>query len=505
MIRDMGREIVRLESKEPGKRSRLWHPKDSLHTLRENSGSKEIEGLSLNMNMYHVSTTRNSGEVVLETTAFTSMRKLRLLELCDVQLNGCYQEFPKGLRWLCWSEYPLDSIPNDFVLENLVVLEMHYGSLKQVWKGTKHLPSLKTLDLSHCHGLTESGLPRVRDLSMASCESLEKVTFQSLSCLPERIRLFSSGPSQIVEIEHWYKLVPIGRVDVEMINLLGLCSLDPMEPIRMETPASVNTTMEIQGLYEYGIFSTFLPGTVNKVPGEFSHSSIGGFSISFTVPLLSNHRIRGLNIYCVYAKDSNLEGLWASSPVIIIVRNKSKDLRWIYWPSCYGIPGKEQDLIWLSHWKFGNQLEAGNQITASVFSRHTPYVVKEWGIRIVHEEEDTMCRPLYNSCRKDPDNEEVIGIGGDLSELYLVLPGIYFFCGGPIKEHKKLYAFWIEASWIRESGEEIGKGGIQQAEPDGMLAAAEAEERGGISNFCGCKILVVHMFMSMVEICRNLW
>lgn len=35
MIRDMGREIVRLESKDPEKRSRLWNCKDSLNVLRE--------------------------------------------------------------------------------------------------------------------------------------------------------------------------------------------------------------------------------------------------------------------------------------------------------------------------------------------------------------------------------------------------------------------------------------------------------------------------------------
>lgn len=35
MIRDMARGIVRLASKEPGKRSRLWHHKDSFRVLRE--------------------------------------------------------------------------------------------------------------------------------------------------------------------------------------------------------------------------------------------------------------------------------------------------------------------------------------------------------------------------------------------------------------------------------------------------------------------------------------
>ena len=37
MIRDMGRGIVRLESEEPGERSRLWHHKDSFKVLTENN------------------------------------------------------------------------------------------------------------------------------------------------------------------------------------------------------------------------------------------------------------------------------------------------------------------------------------------------------------------------------------------------------------------------------------------------------------------------------------
>uniref|UniRef100_M1BJT5 TMV resistance protein N n=1 Tax=Solanum tuberosum TaxID=4113 RepID=M1BJT5_SOLTU len=37
MLRDMGREIVRQESpKKPGRRTRLWHYKDSFNVLREN-------------------------------------------------------------------------------------------------------------------------------------------------------------------------------------------------------------------------------------------------------------------------------------------------------------------------------------------------------------------------------------------------------------------------------------------------------------------------------------
>ena len=41
LIEDMGKEIVRLESpKDPGKRSRLWFPKDIIQVLEDNMVSK---------------------------------------------------------------------------------------------------------------------------------------------------------------------------------------------------------------------------------------------------------------------------------------------------------------------------------------------------------------------------------------------------------------------------------------------------------------------------------
>ncbi|KAK9910908.1 hypothetical protein M0R45_034842 [Rubus argutus] len=66
--------------------------------LCQKNGSESIEGLSLNMHCFPADTPlRNSA---LETNGFTRIRKLRLLQLSHVQLNGSFEEFPKGLRWL---------------------------------------------------------------------------------------------------------------------------------------------------------------------------------------------------------------------------------------------------------------------------------------------------------------------------------------------------------------------------------------------------------------------
>ncbi|KAM5554612.1 hypothetical protein ABKV19_022822, partial [Rosa sericea] len=138
MIRDMGREIVRLEAEEPRKRSRLWHYKDSFKVLREKNGTKTIESLELNMQRHlEVTNSRYPNEIVLETNAFATMHKLKLLRLSRVNLTGSFEKFPTGLRLLCWIAFPLDSIPIVFHLENLVVLEMQYSSLRQILSGTK--------------------------------------------------------------------------------------------------------------------------------------------------------------------------------------------------------------------------------------------------------------------------------------------------------------------------------------------------------------------------------
>ncbi|KAM1064495.1 hypothetical protein ACFX2A_029132 [Malus domestica] len=176
LIRDMGREIVRCESEEPRKRSRLWCHKDSFKVLKEKNGTENIQGLVLNMHVHPANSPINTNETVLETNAFERMHNLQLLHLGHVRLDGCYADFPTGLRWLCWLQFPLDSIPIDFSLEKVVFLEMQYSSLRQVFKGTKFLPSLKILDVSHSHGLTEImdflQCPSLEELILVDCTSL---------------------------------------------------------------------------------------------------------------------------------------------------------------------------------------------------------------------------------------------------------------------------------------------------------------------------------------------
>ncbi|KAK9944454.1 hypothetical protein M0R45_010022 [Rubus argutus] len=388
----MGRGIVCQESEEPRKRSRLWHTKDSFEVLTKKNGTEAIEGLILNMREYHEYTPQISNEVILETKAFERMHKLRLLQLSHVQLKGYYEGFLTELRWLCWNEFPFHSLPNDFPLGCLVVLEMCYSNLREVWQGAKYFPSLKILDLSHSHG----------ELIVNGCTSLETVTFQSVPTLPRII--LDESICNLVELEYYFKLQPLERVDEEMIIILDLGMYwKSMETIMMDTihvfKIGRKKKQPIQGLYEYGIFSTFLPG--NKVPGRFAYISRRS-RISFTVPL--RPQISGLNIFSVYATDniditSSASSYSSTVPIVTIVRNKSKKLQWIYAPSFFGTTGDDgKDVIWLSHWKSGNQLEGGDEVTVSVSTTRSPDLeVKMFGVQIVYNEQEDRMKNVYSS------------------------------------------------------------------------------------------------------------
>ncbi|XP_048442497.1 disease resistance protein RUN1-like isoform X2 [Pyrus x bretschneideri] len=602
MIRDMGREIVRRESYEPENRSRLWRSQDSFEVLREKNGTQAIEGLMLDMHEQLTNNPINSNENVLETNSFARMHKLKLLCLRHVRLDGYYAKLPTRLRWLCWLEFPLDSIPIDFSLKKLVVLEMQYSNLRQLCKRANFLPSLKIIDVSHSHGLTEiidfSLCPKLEELILVDCtslidvhesignlerlvylnmrdcknlrmlpknmcmlksletlilsgcsnldefpvemmkemESLEVLATDGIPLRPERSStILSSFPCSLVELslkgcnlsddvfptdlsnlsnlrsllldenpicslpvfikglrrldhlsfqncnrleslvglpkvhqttsiegcislrkikylpheqrsrwyqvgdndnlvewEHFYKIEPIDRVDVEIIKLLGLCNFKSMPSVRMRHPYTNRgpavrighpytnrgpKEVPVQGLYQYGIFSTFFVG--NEVPGRFSYKSTKS-SISFKVPLLlASHRIRGLNIFATYAKNCD-----RFHTILTKVSNKSKGLKWIYRPDFYGIPGEGEDMIWLSHWKMENKtiLQCGDQVVVSVVADEL-IQIKEFGVELVQEHQNNIMISTQHNTKSDPNYPRVIG--GDLS-MREHIPGIYF-------------------------------------------------------------------------------
>ncbi|CAN6566553.1 unnamed protein product [Malus baccata var. baccata] len=426
-------------------------------------GTQTIQGLPLDMRMHLANIPINTNETVLETNAFEMMCNLQLLHLSCVRLDGCYADFPTRLRWLCWLEFPLDSIPVDLHLDCLIVLEMQHSSLRQVWKGTKFLPLLKILDVSHSHALTE-----IMDFSL--CPSLEELILVDCTNL---IDVHES-------IGNLERLVYLNTKDCKNLRMLpkNMCMLKSLETLIIW----------------------------NEVPGRFSYKSTKS-SISFSVPLLpSSHRIRGLNIFATYANEENSnngdDGFRVSK--IIKVSNKSKGLKWIYWPLFYGIPCDEEDMIWLSHWRMENEtiLQCGDQVVVSVMARpDNLFQIKEFGVELMQEHQNNMMISTQHNTKSDPNYPHVIG--GDLS-MWEHIPGIYClgFNGKIVEDTDHYMHRWFNRLIMDTDEGDTDKEG-QEDEPDYTIARPRAA-----SNNCslrGWKVLVTAagLFFTLALVVRS--
>ncbi|XP_068343034.1 disease resistance protein RUN1-like [Pyrus communis] len=175
LLREMARVIISEKSLDhPGNWSRLWNPREVINVLINKSGTEEVEGLSLHLSILDFKSYEFS------TEAFTNMKKLRLLQLNNVQLKGKYKHLPKELIWLCWRGFLLQSIPDGFFnQEKLVFLDMQGSQLVQVWEGSKSFQKLKILDLSYSFFLIKSPdvsqLPNLEKLILEGCDKLSEI------------------------------------------------------------------------------------------------------------------------------------------------------------------------------------------------------------------------------------------------------------------------------------------------------------------------------------------
>ncbi|XP_052305326.1 disease resistance protein RUN1 isoform X2 [Populus trichocarpa] len=219
LLREMGREVVRKASpKQPGERTRIWNQEDAWNVLDQQKGTDAIEGLALDM--------RASEAKSLSTGSFAKMKRLTLLQINGAHLTGSFKLLSKELMWICWHECPLKYLPSDFTLENLVVLDIQYSNLKELWKGEKILNKLKILDLSHSHNLIKTPnlhSSSLEKLKLEGCSSLVEV-HQSVGNLKSLIFLNMEGCWSL-------KILPesIGNVkSLKRLNISGCSQLEKL-------------------------------------------------------------------------------------------------------------------------------------------------------------------------------------------------------------------------------------------------------------------------------------
>ncbi|KAG5224245.1 TMV resistance protein [Salix suchowensis] len=134
-------------------------------------GTEAMEGLALDV------------QGLFSTKSFTKMKRLQLLQITGALLAGSYNLLPRELIWL---EFPLKSLPSDFHLSELVILDMQRSKVQKLWKGTKDCNSLTTLPESM------GNLKTVQTLNVTECWQLEKLP-NSLGGLESLIELFTKG------------------------------------------------------------------------------------------------------------------------------------------------------------------------------------------------------------------------------------------------------------------------------------------------------------------------
>jgi len=80
---------------------------------------------------------RRSEDKSLSTGSFTKMKNLKLLQIDGAELTGSFERLSKVLTWICWLECPLEFLPSDFSLDYVVVIDMQYSNIRELWKKKK--------------------------------------------------------------------------------------------------------------------------------------------------------------------------------------------------------------------------------------------------------------------------------------------------------------------------------------------------------------------------------
>ena len=85
-------------------------------------------------------------ELHINPATFSRMRRLRFLEIHQrnklesgekkFEVPEGLQFLPNSLRYLCWEEYPLKSLPSN-IAENLSELHMPHCKVERLWDGVQ--------------------------------------------------------------------------------------------------------------------------------------------------------------------------------------------------------------------------------------------------------------------------------------------------------------------------------------------------------------------------------
>lgn len=243
LLRDMGREINREMSPDhPGNRSRICFHDDALDVLYNKKGTKSVQGLALDV--------RFSKSETLSSESFMKMRCLKLLQINGVYVTGCFQHLSKELLWLCWHECPLRSLPSDFHLQDIVILDFQNSNIEELWKEIKFLNKLKILDLSYSKFLSRTPnlhSPSLEKLILEGCSSLVEL-HQSIGRSKGLVYLNLRGCCRL-------KNLPESICELEFLETLNITMCSQLEKL----PKHIGNMECLRGLLADGTSIKQLP------------------------------------------------------------------------------------------------------------------------------------------------------------------------------------------------------------------------------------------------------
>ncbi|KAL9674830.1 hypothetical protein QQ045_003029 [Rhodiola kirilowii] len=294
-IEELGKEIARQEAiDEPGRRRILWSTRDSTYLLQNphnfENGPKRIF-LCLNIwNPWRNVSTLNL--MSIRTSSFTMMSNLELLFLNRVELEGGYEDFPKKIKWLLWPGCPLQSIPSNFNLDELVVLDMQKSCL---YMGALNVLNLSYSDRLECTPYLSCAL-MLEWLYLEGCTSLERV-HKSIGNLSNLAHLNLKGCTSLVKIHRSIETLK----KLTILNLKGCKRL-----MGFPIPSSV-VQLSLAGCKKMFMASNQIESSV--IIGRSSPSTIlstGSSLLQYPVP--STSPFLPFNIYLPALTKLNLRG-----------------------------------------------------------------------------------------------------------------------------------------------------------------------------------------------------
>ncbi|CAJ2637836.1 unnamed protein product [Trifolium pratense] len=211
LMEELGRKVVHGNSSMDSRKwSKLW--------LHEQFYNVVLENMETNVDAVVLyGSQREKGKLMAET--LSKMNRLRLLILKEVEFSGSLDYISNELRYVEWDEYPFLYLPSSFQPNQLVELILVDSSIKQLWIGTKKLPTLRILDLSYSENLTKMPdfreFPNLKRLNLEGCVKLVQID-SSIGLLRELVFLNLKNCESLM-------CIPNEISGLTSLNYLNLC------------------------------------------------------------------------------------------------------------------------------------------------------------------------------------------------------------------------------------------------------------------------------------------